>query len=101
MSLAELMEQRQALERQIQTARAAGRAEALAEIRRLMAEHGLMSSDVASAPGTHKAGPRPGKKVAPKYRDPESGATWTGRGLKPRWLTAALESGRSLSDYAV
>jgi DNA-binding protein H-NS len=39
--------------------------------------------------------------VAPKYRDPETGATWAGRGLKPRWLTAAMKSGKSLEHFAV
>ena len=26
------------------------------------------------------------KPVAPKYRDPETGATWSGRGRTPRWM---------------
>jgi DNA-binding protein H-NS len=39
--------------------------------------------------------------VAPKYRDPETGATWAGRGLKPRWLTAAIKSGKSLESFAI
>jgi DNA-binding protein H-NS len=39
--------------------------------------------------------------VAPKYRDPETGTTWAGRGLKPRWLTAAMKSGKSLEDFAI
>ena len=26
------------------------------------------------------------QKVAPKYRDPKTGATWSGRGKKPSWL---------------
>ena len=26
------------------------------------------------------------KKVAPKYRDPATGKTWTGRGRAPTWL---------------
>lgn len=42
-----------------------------------------------------------GKKVAPKYRNPATGDTWTGRGLKPKWLVAALNSGRSLSEFAL
>lgn len=25
-------------------------------------------------------------KVAPKYRDPATGATWTGRGIAPKWI---------------
>jgi DNA-binding protein H-NS len=41
-------------------------------------------------------------KVAPKYRNPENPAeTWAGRGLKPRWLAAALKSGRKLDDFMI
>jgi DNA-binding protein H-NS len=40
--------------------------------------------------------------VAPKYRNPEnSGETWAGRGLKPRWLAAALKSGKKLDDFSI
>src|SRR5260370_19812780 len=41
-------------------------------------------------------------KVAPKYRNPENpGETWAGRGLKPRWLAAALKSGKKLEDVSI
>jgi DNA-binding protein H-NS len=40
------------------------------------------------------------KKAEIKYRD-NNGNGWSGRGLKPRWLTAELESGKSLSDFLV
>jgi DNA-binding protein H-NS len=40
--------------------------------------------------------------VAPKYRNPENPSeTWAGRGLKPRWLTAALKRGKKLEDFAI
>jgi DNA-binding protein H-NS len=40
--------------------------------------------------------------VLPKYRNPENPAeTWAGRGLKPRWLAAALEAGKALEDFSV
>ena len=40
--------------------------------------------------------------VAPKYRNPENPAeTWAGRGLKPRWLTAAIKGGKKLEDFAI
>jgi DNA-binding protein H-NS len=43
-----------------------------------------------------------GSSIAPKYRNPENAAeTWAGRGLKPRWLTAALKSGKKLEDFAI
>jgi DNA-binding protein H-NS len=46
-----------------------------------------------------RGGPR--GTVAPKYRHPETGETWAGRGLKPRWLTAAMKSGKSLEAFAI
>jgi DNA-binding protein H-NS len=40
--------------------------------------------------------------VAPKYRNPDNPAeTWAGRGLRPRWLTAAMKGGKSLEDFAI
>jgi DNA-binding protein H-NS len=40
--------------------------------------------------------------VAPKYRNPENPTdTWAGRGLKPRWLTAAIKSGKKLDDFLI
>ena len=40
--------------------------------------------------------------VAPKYRNPENSAeTWAGRGLKPRWVAAALKSGKKLEHFSI
>jgi DNA-binding protein H-NS len=40
--------------------------------------------------------------VAPKYRNPEVPAeTWAGRGLRPRWLVAALKGGKKVEDFAI
>src|ERR1700730_12613904 len=56
-----------------------------------------------SGGGRAKVGGRGARgKVAPKYRTPENpGETWTGRGLKPRWLAAAIKSGKKLEDFAI
>jgi DNA-binding protein H-NS len=51
--------------------------------------------------GGKKARGGPRGAVAPKYRHPETGETWAGRGLKPRWLTAALKSGKSVESFAI
>jgi DNA-binding protein H-NS len=40
------------------------------------------------------------RKVPPKYRGP-NGEMWSGRGLKPRWLTAALKGGKELQDFLI
>jgi hypothetical protein len=41
-------------------------------------------------------------RVAPKCQNPENPAeTWAGRGLKPRWLTAAIKGGKELDDFLI
>ena len=40
-------------------------------------------------------------KPAPKYRDPITGATWTGRGMHPRWMRAAIQAGKSPDDFLI
>jgi DNA-binding protein H-NS len=41
-------------------------------------------------------------RVLPKYRNPnESSETWSGRGKKPRWLTAALKAGHSIEEFVI
>jgi DNA-binding protein H-NS len=43
-----------------------------------------------------------GGPVAAKYRNPENPSeTWAGRGLKPRWLAAALKGGGKIEDFAI
>jgi DNA-binding protein H-NS len=43
-----------------------------------------------------------GRKVAAKYRNPANRSeTWAGRGVRPRWLQAALKDGRSIEEFAI
>ena len=103
-NLAELIAQKAALEQKIADARREARADAIAKVKSLMAEHGLTLSDLggkAAAPPSAPARSRKGAKVAAKYRDPTTGTTWSGRGLQPNWLKAALADGRKLSDFAL
>jgi DNA-binding protein H-NS len=52
--------------------------------------------------GKSSKGARGYGAVAPKYRNPENPAeTWAGRGLKPRWLTAAIKSGKKIDDFLI
>jgi DNA-binding protein H-NS len=64
----------------------------------------LNELDRLAANGNRAKGMRGGPRgaVAPKYRNPENPAeTWAGRGLKPRWLAAALKSGKKLEDFSI
>ena len=97
-SVSELLAQKAAIEQQIAEAQRAERAGAVAQVRALMAEHGLTLADLSAKSSSPK---RTGAKVAPKYRDAASGDTWSGRGLQPNWLKQALASGTKIGDFAI
>jgi len=82
-SLKELLKQQAALAQQIEEARKREIADAVARARDLVREFGLTEKDVF--PTGRKPG-NAGAKVAPKYRDPATGLTWTGRGKPPKWI---------------
>jgi DNA-binding protein H-NS len=45
---------------------------------------------------------RPYPQVFPKYRNPANQSeTWAGRGKQPRWLKAALRSGKEIDDFRI
>jgi DNA-binding protein H-NS len=98
--LQELLARKEALEREIEQTKREERAEAIAKVRSLMAEYGLTLADLSGAKPARKSG-APTGKVAAKYRDQATGDTWSGRGLQPNWLKAALAAGRSLDDFKV
>jgi DNA-binding protein H-NS len=57
-----------------------------------------------AATGRRKAGPaaRPAKRaVAPKYRHPQTGETWSGRGKAPRWLAAEEAAGATRDSFLI
>lgn len=94
-TVAQLVAQKEALDAQIEAARKAEISEAVAKVKALVAEHGLTAQDVF---GSTKRGRKAGARaaVAPKYRDPESGATWTGRGKAPKWI-----DGKDRAQFAI
>src|SRR6202166_5296355 len=41
-------------------------------------------------------------RVFPKYRNPQAPSeTWSGRGKQPRWLVAAIKTGRKMEDFKI
>lgn len=101
---------------QIEKRRKAKLAELAREFKKQAAAEGLSLGDIVTqddkkkattkkgrpAKGKGRVSKRKGMKVAPKYANPEdSSQTWTGRGRKPAWVVAALESGKSLDDILI
>jgi DNA-binding protein H-NS len=40
-------------------------------------------------------------RVLPKYRNPQTSETWSGRGKRPLWLVAAMKSGRKIEEFRI
>jgi DNA-binding protein H-NS len=99
-SLQELLAQKELLEREIESTKKQARTEAIGKIRTLMSEYGVTVADLGTRTGG-KTSVRAGGKVAVKYRNAVTGDTWSGRGLQPKWLRAALASGRSIDEFSV
>lgn len=83
-SYKELLQQRAALDAQIAQARQHELANAVAQVRALVAEYELTPEDVF--PTAKPRNSNAGQKVAAKYRNPATGETWTGRGKPPKWI---------------
>ena len=83
-SYKDLLKQRELLEQQISEARQREISDAVAQARAIVEEFGWTQQDVFPVGRARSA--VKGSKVAAKYRDPATGATWTGRGKAPRWI---------------
>jgi len=75
------------------------------KIKNLMAEHGLTTADIDAHAGRKKPGRKPGAKAAAKsstsaakYRDPKTGATWSGHGRAPGWIASAKDRSKFLVE---
>jgi DNA-binding protein H-NS len=62
------------------------------ELDRLTGESAVSNGKRVSKAKRHKS--------IPKYRGP-GGKTWGGRGARPRWLSNALEEGRTLDEFLI
>ncbi|SIT50052.1 Histone family protein nucleoid-structuring protein H-NS [Paraburkholderia piptadeniae] len=78
---------------------------AIAKIRDIMERHGLTTTDIEAHLGGKKRGRKPGVEAAAKsstsaarYRDPKSGATWTGHGRAPAWIAKAKDRSKYLIE---
>lgn len=92
-SYKELLAQRDLLDKQIKEAVLREKADGIAKAKHIIEQYDLTASDLFS----RKAGVRiSGGKVAPKYRNPSTGDTWTGRGKAPKWI-----EGRDRTNFLI
>ena len=89
-TIQDLIAQRDALTKAIQAAQKAELAGVVAQVKALVAEFGLSPADVfggkAGRSKKTSSGTNSSRKIPAKYRDPETGKEWTGRGSAPAWI---------------
>lgn len=95
LSLAELRELRNKVERAISSYEERRRKDALAAVESAAREHGFNLAELTGVKISRS-------KSAPKYANPENPEmTWSGRGRKPRWVQEHLDSGKPIEDLAI
>ncbi|SAK99647.1 histone family protein nucleoid-structuring protein H-NS [Caballeronia arationis] len=95
--VSELLAQRNALEKQLSEAREKEARLALIEIVQKMREYGISLHDLIG----RKSAPEPVQpEGAAKYRDPLTGATWSGRGRAPHWIAGKDREAYLVSERA-
>jgi DNA-binding protein H-NS len=83
-SYQELIQQRASLELEIQRAREHEISAAIAKIKELVQCFELTHKDIFPTKSNKRNSAS--TKIKPKYRNPETGDTWTGRGKAPKWI---------------
>jgi len=100
------------IQKRIQSLQAKQRQPKIAAIVRSMREYDISPEEIAAAfsrkPASRarvvsprKAATATKRVVAPKYRHPETQATWTGRGKAPRWITDAEAAGTPRESFLI
>ena len=103
----------QAQAAKMESAQGVAKKKSIAKVMALMKQLGISVEDLKGTepvkpakgggkPSATKA-PRPGNrsKVAAKYGHPDSGATWSGRGLPPKWLVDEISSEKSKDQFLI
>ena len=92
-SYKDLTAQIEKLTRQAEAARGKEVQGVVSQIHAMMSEYGITAADLGIKTPSAK---RKSAAPAPKFQDPETGATWTGRGRAPSWI-----AGKDRSKYLV
>lgn len=86
LSVAQLLSLREEIDRQLQIRRS--------ELQSQLAQIGMSERGTGGRTNS-------GMKVAPKYRHPETGETWTGRGGIAGWLAREIKAGKKREDFLI
>jgi DNA-binding protein H-NS len=106
-TLQEITAQIQQLQQQAELLRAKHKKPVISAILQAMNQYGITYQELRSAggailPGRNRrsAGRKLGR-VPPKYRNPKTGETWSGRGRTARWIVQAEQEGKSREKFLI
>ena len=96
----QLLQERAAIDAEIAKIQAEARQTAFSEIQRIVANAGISTKELIQHFSTRGVVAEDKKRAspAPKYRDPVSGAVWSGRGKPPKYITS---SGKDKSEFLI
>lgn len=99
----ELQAQVDQLQKQANEAKQKEKNEAIADMKAKIKKYDITATDLGLAAKPAVGGELSAEKKAgaPKYKNPETGETWTGKGPQPKWLKAALADGKGKEQFAI
>jgi DNA-binding protein H-NS len=89
----DLQSQIEKLQKQAEQARDKEVASVVAQIRSMMTDYGIQATDLGL---TARRKRKSGTPAAPKFQNPQTGETWTGRGRAPKWI-----DGKDRTKFAI
>jgi DNA-binding protein H-NS len=73
----------------------------IAEFRQKASKIGFSSLESLLGSPSHDRKGKPSATLPVKFRNPETGETWSGRGRLPKWVENAEKAGRKRDEFAV
>ena len=101
LDVVQLQEAAKIIERERKKREKEARKQAQREIKEVAARYGLSLEEIATGGSAGSSASSTKRKIPPKYRHPETGQTWTGRGRKPKWVEAWEAEGGSVEDLRI
>jgi len=108
---AKIQKEMERLQRQIEILESKNRQPVIDSIVRSMKEYEITIDELSAAlnkgsrskskTASNKSGSGSRGPVAPKYLNPATGETWTGRGKAPRWIVEAEAQGKTRSEFLI
>ena len=87
----ELLAQKAEIEAELERLHETARTDAIEHIKQLVSKFGIKDTEVFDRPSRTRIVVQDVEALKPKYRNPDTGETWAGRGRRPLWMSLRPE----------